>query len=157
MLALFSILCTNPEYAKTYPFEVVKWKKGPCAIALNCGVYQLYGAEFGVMDLELGKMLMKGLLEQQGTDEELRWISPTFHVTADFPPAYIMTANDDQTVNAQQAALLIERLKELGVSYTAKEYGTKEAPLGHVFHCNIQLDEATACNDDECEFFRKYC
>ena len=67
-----------------------------------------------------------------------------------------MTANNDTTVDSVQGKMLKVRLKELRVPYVDQVYGTKENPLGHVFHCNIKTEDAKICNDDECEFFRGY-
>ena len=38
-----------------------------------------------------------------------------------------------------------------------KCYGTPERQeVGHVFHVNIALPEATECNDDSAAFFRRF-
>lgn len=154
MLCIYSAICSNPSYAKKFPFEIPKTKNGsfvPTAIALNCGVY--------CIDMKTPtetSELMREVLKEKGSDEEIDMINPLPYITSDFPPAYIMTANDDQTVDASQAEKLEEKLNEQHVDFVKKEYGTDEKPLGHVFHCNINLEEASVCNDDECEFFRGF-
>lgn len=55
---------------------------------------------------------------------------------------------------AGQAPLLVNNLKSLGVEVDYRYYGDKDHVIGHVFHCNIRLPEAAACNSDECEFLR---
>jgi len=38
-----------------------------------------------------------------------------------------------------------------------KCYGTEaDKHIGHVFHVNIRLPEAIACNDDSAAFFKQY-
>jgi hypothetical protein len=48
----------------------------------------------------------------------------------------------------------VEKLRAKGVPVTEKTLGTEEAPLKHVFHLNIRMEEAVRLNDEECEFFR---
>ena len=49
------------------------------------------------------------------------------------------------------------QLFKLQFSSEMKCYGTEEAEhIGHVFHVNIALPEATQCNDDQTAFFRQY-
>ena len=52
---------------------------------------------------------------------------------------------------------LYKKLKRLGVDAELHIYGKKEDKhMGHVFHVNCHLPEAVVCNDDECNFFRRY-
>lgn len=151
MLSICATMYSNPEFAKLFPFEVVKDFK-PTAVALNCGVYQLGKGKTKEMD----KAILKELLAEGGSKKEIEMLNPLPYITKDFPPAYIMTANNDTTVDAVQAKMLKERLTEVSAKFMDKVYGSKENPLGHVFHCNIQSADATECNDDECAFFKSY-
>ena len=74
-------------------------------------------------------------------------------MTPDFPPAFIMTAPGDFLV--PQAKPFYELLRSLGVPAEYHCYGDSENPLRHVFHVDIKLEQARACNDDECSFFKK--
>ena len=48
-------------------------------------------------------------------------------------------------------------LTEKGNDAQWRCYGTEEAThVAHVFHVNIILPEAIACNDDTADFFKKY-
>lgn len=47
-------------------------------------------------------------------------------------------------------------LTEHDVPVVYRFYKSKERVLGHVFQLSIRLDEAKECNDEECDFFRKY-
>ena len=146
MLALYACMCHDPAFAKENGLVI----RGRCpdAVALNCGVYRVKKA--GAFDLT--SALMKDLLPGRGTEEELHRISPIYHLTKDFPPAFIMTAQGDFL--ASQAGLMTEALKNLGVEAEYHFYGDKNHILGHVFHVNMRLDEAHKCNADEAEFFR---
>lgn len=76
-------------------------------------------------------------------------------VGSNYPPAYILTAcNDFLWANAQPMA---DFLTGKGIANACKCYGTPEQKnIGHVFHVDIRLPEATQANDDECAFFRKF-
>ena len=147
LLGLYCCLCTNPEFEESLPFSPPEGFV-PAAVALNCGVYKFENS--GKKDLT--RTLMKDLLPQKGTEEELLRISVMEHLTPDFPPAFIMTAEGDFL--AAQAKPLADRLQELGVKAEYHYYGDSEHVLGHVFHCNVRSKAAKQCNRDECEFFR---
>lgn len=155
MLGLYTNLCTNPEYAK-----VCKEKFGIQtpqdlkirAVGLNCGQYH-FGLE--EMSNEMTDNLMKELLPEGGTPEELELVNVDTYVTENFPPVYLMTAEKDFL--KEQAPLLEMVLKEKKVPYTYSCYEGTKKKLEHVFHLNMKLADAERCNDAECEFFRQYC
>lgn len=149
LLSMYACLCRDREFAGEFPFCV---PEGSCpkAVALNCGVYRIEKSrETGLISL-----LMADYLPGRGTAEELRQISVIEHVTADFPPAFIMTGEGDFL--AGQALPFAEKLQSLGVRAEYHYYGDSEHVLGHVFHCNIRMPEAQRCNDEECSFFRGF-
>lgn len=160
MLSICAAMYTNPKFAARFPFEMAAKKHAdgsvtpfrPTAIALNCGVYRL---GIGPDAREADKAILKELLKET-TKEQFELLNPIPYMTGDFPPAYIMTANNDTTVDAVQAKMLKVRLTELRVTLKEKVYGTDKQPLGHVFHCNIKTEAAKICNDDECNFFKGY-
>jgi hypothetical protein len=48
-------------------------------------------------------------------------------------------------------------LKAKGIDTEWTCYGAEDdEKIGHVFHVNILLPEAIACNDDSAAFFRRY-
>ena len=96
---------------------------------------------------------MKALLRDNRNEKEARLIAPLPYVNEKFPRAYVMTANQDALAGPPAQENLVNKLKQLGVEYVDKTYGTEEEPLNHVFHCNIRTEAAKRCNDDECEFF----
>ena len=150
LLSLYCCLCTNPDYAAQYPFRVPAGFV-PTAVALNCGVYEIRVES----KKDHPARLMADLLPDGGTEEELRRISPIHHVTAQFPPALVMTAEGDFL--AEMAPPMVRKLESLGVPVTYKYYGDKDHVLCHVFHCDMYSEDAAACNRDECDFFRSFC
>ncbi len=157
MLCVYSAICSNPSYAAKFSFETPKTERGtfvPTAVGLNCGLYHIDMSPSGDSQTQ---RLLKGLLKHKGSADEIDLMNPLPYITASFPPAYIMTANKDQTIDPVQAKMLEARLREQHVTYLKKEYGTEEKPLDHVFHCNIRTEEGKRCNDDECEFFLALC
>lgn len=147
-LALYAAICTNPEYAKNFAFKVPDHFK-PKAIALNCGTYN--------QEMEKGeqkKGLMADYLPEKGTREELDLINPMLHLDENYPPVFLMTATGDFLID--QATMMAGTLTKHKVPFLYRFYGDAKTELGHVFHCNIRVKEAGICNDEECEFFRKY-
>lgn len=155
MLTIYSSACTNPSYAERLGFETPKHPDGrpfvPAAVGLNCGIYEIDLKSKDTTGMTKG--LMKALLKDKGSNEEIDLINPIPHINEKFPRAYIMTANKDPLAGPPAKKGLTEKLAALGVSFVDKTYGTEEAPLNHVFHCNIKTEEAKICNDDECAFF----
>ena len=149
LLTLFSNMCLNPEYAKHFSFSPVK-EIHLQAVALNCGVYELNLKE----DDDLMRILRQEVMPQGGTAEEELLMNPLPFMTKQFPPVYVMTSNEDFLKD--QAPLVVQRLEELEVPYRYHVYGDEHTLLYHVFHCNINLEAASQCNDDECEFFKEY-
>lgn len=151
ILSLFCILCTNPNYAKNYKFQPPK-DFVPKAIGLNCGVYDLEAAVSGSSS-NTG-ILMKDVLPQKGTKEEIRLFSPIHYINRNFPPCFITTANEDFLKD--QPKSLKKKLDNLGVTYQYKMYGDDEHKLMHVFHLDIRNEIGKLCNDEQCAWFKEF-
>lgn len=151
MLAMYAAVCTNPDYAAMYEFRVPEGFSLR-AVGLNCGVYQMDRKE--AQDT-LTHSLMKDVLPGKVTTQALHQISPVYYVTENFPPTLLMTASGDFLKD--QAPIMEEQLKAKRVPCASLFYGDDQEKLGHVFHLNMKSDRAAQCNDEECEFFRKYC
>lgn len=147
MLSLYACICTNPEYAATYPFETPKGLKLR-ALGLACGVYDVEDS------VPLTRQLMADLLPGGGTEEELEWITPLNHITSDFPPTFAFTATGDYL--REQAQFLAAVLAAHDVPFVYRMFGDKARKLGHVFHCDMRSAEGKTCNDAQCAFFREY-
>jgi acetyl esterase/lipase len=149
-LSLYAAICSNTDYAKKYSFSVPDGFI-PTAIALNCGQYKI---EITGNKDDLIESLMADYLPEAGSENELHMVSVINHVTENYPPTMIMTSVGDFLKN--QAPIMATCLTEHNVPFTYKYYGDSQNQLGHVFHCNIKLEDANICNDDECEFFRGF-
>lgn len=153
MLSMFCATCVNDEYAASLgvcpPAGFV-----PAGVALNCGAYKIVVSQEKHDDpmLDLTSSLMADLLPGGGTEDECELISPLLHVNDKFPPAFVMTADGDFLKS--DALPLVQALSDLNVEVCYRYYRSDELQLGHVFHCNMKLAEATRCNDDECAFFK---
>lgn len=150
-LGLYAAICTNGDYAAAYPFDPPKGFV-PTAIALNCGVYL---AETFDREDATSQNLLADYLPGRGTEAELHRITTVNHVTPAYPPVFLMTAAGDFLKD--QAPVMAKKLTECNVPMVYRFYGDSSHKLGHVFHCNMKLQEAQLCNDEECEFFRKFC
>lgn len=148
LLGLYSCICTNSEYAATFSFKVPEGFK-LTAIALNCGVSRVESTE-EAQEFQL----MKDFLPGGATKEEIENISIINFVTKDFPAAFVMTADGDFLKDKQIP--LVAKLMECNVQNVFRYYAVDGAPLGHIFHCNMKLDEARKCNDEECDFFKGF-
>lgn len=180
ILAIYCLLGTNEEYRRLYGTDVLrKLLFEPCAekdvnggmngnagggtndnidedidlklcvpkaVALNCGTYDLTASRREM------KGFMSELMPNKGTPKEIEMLNVIKYINKDFPPTFLMTCYGDFL--KEQAPLLEEKLKELGIIYTSRLYGSEKEPLKHVFHCDIRMDEAKVCNDETCEFFR---
>lgn len=151
ILSLFCAMCSNPEYAAKYSFKTPEGFM-PKAVALNCGVYDL-NPENQPAGSTLS-LMKKHILPRKGTEEEFREISTVNYITAQFPPCFIMTSNEDFL--REQPKPLMEKLDEAGVSYVYKFYGDENHKLGHVFHLDMRNEIGKICNDEECAYFRSF-
>lgn len=145
IIGLYAAMITNDAYGKTYPFVYPKNLKIR-ALGMNCGKYN------AINDAASG--FFKDLMPHKGTEEEKRMISVVEHIGEAFPPCYILTANEDFL--KEEPNDLIKVLKERGIEYDYKMYGSEDKPLYHVFHCDIKTEDAKQANDDEIQFFRKH-
>ncbi len=149
LLSLYAAALTNDNYRKNFPFIQ---KKNLClrGLALNCGIYDIVAAvnDGGHTDLFVGALLPRG-----GKPDELKLINSVDYVTKNFPPAFVMSCKGDFLL--PQAPVIRKVLEDAGVLHEYKIYGTDAEPLWHVFHCDPKLQQAVACNDDECDFFRR--
>lgn len=152
MLSMFCAACTNESYAKKLGIGVPAGFV-PAAVSLNCGAYRIVARKQQAGDpmLDITAQLMHDFLPGGGTEEEFALISPIDYVNESFPPAFIMTAEGDFLRG--DALPMVHALDKCGVEVCYRYYKSPERELGHVFHCNMRLAEASQCNADECAFF----
>lgn len=150
MLGLYSAICTNDDCAKLYAFKVPNGFK-PTAIALNCGKYSMNDE---MKNDKMTSSLVNEYLPNGGTDEEYKLIDVVRYITEDYVPVFYMTCTGDFL--EKQAPLLGAKLIEKHIPHEFHYYGDSKNVLGHVFHCNVRLDDAKKCNKDECDYFKKF-
>lgn len=150
-LAIYACICTNPEYAAEYDFKTPEGF-APTALALNSGVYDMK-AEIDNPGSSLPKIL-EDLFPEAGSEKEFEQLHTASHLTEKFPPVFLMTATED-FVRKQTPAFAMA-LMEKEIPFELHFYGDANKKLGHVFHCNIRTADAKKCNQEECDFFRRF-
>ncbi len=143
----YAAMWANPVYAALFPLKLPKITIR--ALGLNCGLYDM---------AQRASDPRKGLsLDYLG--RELSPEDPRFRVLesigSNYPPAFLTTSCEDFL--RENAEPMCRFLKERGIDAQWRCYGREgDKTVGHVFHVNIALPEATQCNDDTAEFFRRY-
>ncbi|MBQ2934772.1 MAG: alpha/beta hydrolase fold domain-containing protein [Lachnospiraceae bacterium] len=147
-------IMTNPEYAKLFTFKTPDITVRACG--LNCGLYDARKcAERGLDECFIEYIGRKVTKLVYADEQLLDSLDVLKHMTKEFPPAYVMSAHNDFLL--PDAEPMYQHLQSLGVDTELKIYGSKEQEeIAHVFHVNCKLEEAVACNDAECNFFKKY-
>ena len=103
---------------------------------------------------DLIHLLIRDFLPERGSRAELETIDVTARVTSRFPAVFLMTSNGDFL--REQAPLLSRKLEAFGVPFVSRCYGDARNKLGHVFHCDVRSAAARLCNDEECDFFKRF-
>lgn len=143
----YAAIWANPEYAALFQMKLPRFRIR--ALGLNCGMYDMSAR---------AAETRKGLhLDYLG--KELPATDPRFcvleSIDSNYPPAFLTTSCCDFL--REEAEPMCRHLLSRGVEAQWRCYGTEGTKtVGHVFHVNIALPEATLCNDDTAEFFRRY-
>ena len=143
----YAAMHTDRSYAAAFRMQMA-----PVTIrclGLFCGMYDLAPMLSGS-----GKGLAQDYLGKDIPAEDPR-LAVLNHITGSYPPAFVATACNDflRPCAEPMYALLTKR----GVPARFRCYGSPEQKeVGHVFHVNILLPEARACNDDAALFFAQY-
>ncbi len=140
-IGLYAAILTNPVFAKRWSFRAPEGLRIR-GLALNCGMYTTADKADALRDF----------VPKANAAEAVQMLDLVQHITADFPPCFVMTANQDFL--REEPKLLLPVLERLGIPHEYKLYGDDAHPLGHVFHCDMRSEQAKAANDAECAFFR---
>ncbi len=139
-------LLTNPEYQKLYDMTFPVDKLHVRACALNCGMYD--GKKFP-------NEAVSGSYFTMPPEEYVPLVDTLNYITSSFPPTYVMTSIYDFL--REHAKPFFDLLCEKGIPCEYHCFGHEgQDYMGHVFHLNQRLPEATVCNDAECTFFRSF-
>jgi acetyl esterase/lipase len=95
---------------------------------------------------------MDDLFGKKVTDDDLDVMNASNYITGAYPPSFLMSATGDFLKD--ELPKMAEIMIKNSVPFTCKYYTSPNGELGHVFHCNMRLPEATQCNDDEAQFFK---
>lgn len=140
-IGLYAAILTNPAFAERWSFRPPEGLRLR-GLALNCGMYTTAGKADSLRDF----------LPKTDAENALQMLDLVQHITADFPPCFVMTANQDFL--REEPKILLPVLERYGIRHAYQLYGDEAHPLGHVFHCNMRSAQAKAANDAECAFFR---
>lgn len=137
---------TNEEYGTLYGGS----RTGllPEAVALNCGIYEMK---------ESFKEPYKDWYAPRKGSESLEeaFSNPLAYLNEQFPDTFLMcSANDELGIHT---APMKHRLEEVGIHHQYREYGQGSPLDGHVFHLNMRSENGALCNQEEMEFFKRYC
>lgn len=155
----YSALYSNEEYKKLFSFRIPEGfiLRG---IALNCGMFNIYEKMASMdnddkkdADIKLTTLLTDYLSEDWEQYE--KQLAVQDHITDSFPPTYMMTAENDFL--REETLPMVEVLTRRGVDVTYKKYGEEgENQYTHIFHCNMNLEEAKVANNEQCDFFKSF-
>ncbi|MDD6102449.1 MAG: alpha/beta hydrolase [Clostridiales bacterium] len=151
LVSHYAAIVTNKEFAKLFDFSVpdITIK----ALGLNCGAYDSKNMILSTDDDAFNEYV--GTITNPAVSDIVEKIDTIGHMTSAFPPSFVMSTVVDFLL--PEAEPMYEKLKSLGVPAKLEIYGSSDRPdIGHVFHVNSRMPEARECNDDECEFFRKF-
>lgn len=141
----YGAMLTNAAYAGLFSFPIAPVTVR--GLGLNCGMYDL-PAKLRSPSFRLGKDYLGKTTALN--DPRLEVFGA---VTEGYPPAHITTACFD--FNRTGAQPFAQLLHAKGIPAVCECYGAEDRPdIAHVFHVDIRLPEAKACNDAQCAFFR---
>ena len=142
----YAAILTNPEYAAHFSMELPPIRIR--VLSLGCGIYDL---------ARQAAQPRKGLLadylgELSANDPRLAMLDA---IGPNFPPTYLFTAYNDFLLEHTEP--MYDLLAGWDIPCRWDCYGSEEnKQIGHIFHLNIQLPEAVACNDATAAFFREW-
>ena len=150
LLGQYCNFCTHSDYAKHFNFKAPHHFI-PKAIALNCGVYDLFKV---MKEDKMTAELMEDYLGKDASKKSVQLADVVSHMNTHFPPTFLMSSTGDFLLT--QYPVMEQKLKEYHIPYIAKVYGDEKNQLPHVFHCNMYSEDAAYCNQDECDFFKSF-
>jgi len=170
LASLYTQFCIQPELMinELFPKGLGFTPKNefiPKALLLNCGLYDVHysmnlphqndgGVNFIFKNVMKDFCGWKRTFFKTKANQMYKFLSPVNHMTKDFPPCLVMSANQDFL--KEQYPFLIRQLENAGVRHEKRFYGSQEKPLTHVFHLNMKSEEAEICNKDEINFLREF-
>lgn len=141
----YGAIYSNAEFAALFDFKVPDIKI--LGLSLACGMYEL---SHRLKEGSTAKLLYD-YIGKKGSIDDPR-LRVTSYIDGNFPPSYVFTAYYDFL--KEECEPFHKLLLGKGIHTIMQCYGTEnDKELGHVFHVNMKLPEAKACNDAQCAFF----
>ena len=141
-------IITNPDYAREVGVRPNLKPSQLTGVILYCGIYKMEGLVHPDDTLpkivgwgdDVAVWAYSGKRDYQGDDPVIREMSPYYHVTKDFPAAFVSGGNADPLTNAQSKPL-IDKLTTLGVDVTSLFYDENHQPaLPHEYQFTFNND-----------------
>lgn len=160
--AQLAAIITSPDYANEVNITPSLQPGQLKGVLLNCGIYDMGG--LANPDHEVSRLLGWGddvtVWAYSGTDNFsdpiIRQMSPMFHVTKDFPPAFITGGNADPLTNAQSKPFS-DKLKQSGVPTSTLFYPADHQPeLPHEYQFSLDLKDAQKAFAQMVKFVKTY-
>ena len=144
IVAQYGAMYSNKEYASVMEMDVPKFTLK--ALGLCCGTYDL---KKRALEAD-GKGLMRDYLgkDVRKYGEKLNVLN---YITADYPPAYLFSANGDYL--KEECRPMAELLKSKGVKCEYRIYGNDQTY--HVFHVDMRNEYSKEANGEQVEFFKE--
>jgi acetyl esterase/lipase len=149
ILALIAAANADRTFAEQFPLSM-PGSLSFRALCFNCGSYYFGGKRLLSMD----ETILRALFPDGHTKDDLDILNVTGHLTENYPDVYLMTSTGDFL--RSHAQTMDAALNHAGISHLYRIYGNAKHRPGHVFHCDIQSDDAKICMADECAYFRDH-
>ena len=146
LVSQYSIFATSEEYRNLFEEAKGLTAPVPAKVALNCGVYELYGRE----DSRVSENYLPAQMPEKIEESILHILD---YVNKDFPETFLMASVNDNLLPA--SAVIRKKLDAVSVPYEYHEYGQTNPADAHVFHVNLRSAEGVRCNKEELAFFTK--
>lgn len=160
--AQLAAIITNPDYAAEVGITPSLTPDQLKGVLLNCGIYDMGG--LANPEHEVSRLLGWGddvtVWAYSGTndftDPIIRQMSPMFHATSKFPPAFITGGNADPLTDAQSKPLAWE-LENLDVQTSTLFYPADHQPeLPHEYQFNLDFADAQKAFDQMVQFVKTH-
>lgn len=153
LLGIYAGLLEKPDLEEKYQYDFITPNLELKAIALNCGLFNPE-KQNPLKDGTLTLDAMIEVLPKEDRGKYKRRLNVLNYVSKEYPPTFFMTSKED-FLNGQPKYLL-EALRKRDIPFIYRFFSSRKRHLGHVFHLDIKLPEATICNDEEINFFREF-
>lgn len=160
--AQLAAIITNPAYAKEVGITPNLKSAQLRGVILYCGIYKMEGLTYPNPALpkiigwgdDITMWAYTGM--RHPSDALIRQMSPYYHVTKDFPPAYISGGNADPLTDGQSKPLADE-LQNLKVDVTTEFYAADHEPqLPHEYQFNLDNDDGKKALQTAFSFIEKH-